>query len=87
MTIWPRRGGYQVIVYAGIDPVTGRQRQIARQVRGKREAERLEARLRAESPTAATALAFLADLRSAPPVAAIESLTWLLLHVIGRDPD
>jgi hypothetical protein len=48
MTIWPRRGGYQVIVYAGIDPVTGRQRQIARQVRGKREAERLEARLRAE---------------------------------------
>jgi hypothetical protein len=24
--------GYQVIVYAGLDPVTGRQRQIARQV-------------------------------------------------------
>ena len=48
MTIRPRRGGYQVIVYAGIDPVTGRQRQIARQVKGKREAERLEARLRAE---------------------------------------
>ena len=43
MTIRPRRGGYQVIVYAGIDPVTGRQRQIARQVKGKREAERLEA--------------------------------------------
>jgi hypothetical protein len=32
VTIRPRRGGYQVIVYAGIDPVTGRQRQIARQV-------------------------------------------------------
>ena len=46
--IRPRRGGYQVIVYAGIDPVTGHQRQIARQVKGKREAERLEARLRAE---------------------------------------
>jgi integrase len=43
-----RRGGYQVIVYAGIDPVTGRQRQIARQVKSKREAERLEAKLRAE---------------------------------------
>jgi hypothetical protein len=37
-----------VIVYAVIDPVTGRQRQIARQVKGKREAERLEAKLRAE---------------------------------------
>jgi len=43
-----RRNGYQVIVYAGIDPVTGRQRQISRQVKGKREAERLEAKLRAE---------------------------------------
>jgi hypothetical protein len=43
MTIRPRRGGYQVIVYAGIDSVTGHQRQIARQVKGKREAERLEA--------------------------------------------
>jgi integrase len=43
-----RRNGYQVIVYAGIDPVTGRQRQITRQVKGKREAERLEAKLRAE---------------------------------------
>jgi hypothetical protein len=49
MTIRPRRGGYQVIVYAGIDPVPGRQRQIARQVKGKREAERLEAKLRAEA--------------------------------------
>jgi hypothetical protein len=43
MTIRPRRGGYQVIVYAGIDPVTGRQRQIARQVKGKREADRTRA--------------------------------------------
>jgi Arm DNA-binding domain len=43
-----RRNGYQVIVYAGIDPVTGRQRQISRQVKGKREAERLEGKLRAE---------------------------------------
>jgi hypothetical protein len=87
MTIWPRRGGYQVIVYAGIDPVTGRQRQIARQVRGKREPSAWRPGCAPRSPTAATALAFLADLRSAPPVAAIESLTWLLLHVIGRDPD
>jgi integrase len=43
-----RRNGYQVIVYAGIDPVTGRQRQITRQVKGRREAERLEGKLRAE---------------------------------------
>jgi integrase len=48
VTIRARRGGYQVIVYAGIDPVTGRQRQIARQVKTKREAQRLEAKLRAE---------------------------------------
>ena len=43
-----RRNGHQVIVYAGIDPVTGRQRQISRQVKGRREAERLEGKLRAE---------------------------------------
>jgi integrase len=42
------RNHYQVIVYAGIDPVTGRQRQISRQVKGKREAERLDAKLRTE---------------------------------------
>jgi hypothetical protein len=35
------------IVYADIDLVTGRRRQVARQVKGKREAERLEAQLRA----------------------------------------
>jgi integrase len=44
-----RRAGWQVLVYAGIDPVTGRQRYITRQVNGgKRAAEREEARLRAE---------------------------------------
>jgi integrase len=44
-----RRDGWQVIVYAGIDPVTGRQRQISRQVKGSRkQAERLETRLKAE---------------------------------------
>ncbi len=44
-----RRDGWQVIVYVGIDPVTGRQRQISRQVRGSRkQAERLETRLKAE---------------------------------------
>jgi hypothetical protein len=49
MTIRQRRGGWQVIVYAGIDPVTGRQRQITRQGNGgRREAERAEAKLRAE---------------------------------------
>jgi integrase len=44
-----RRDGWQVIVYTGIDPVTGRQRQISQQVRGSRkQAERLETRLKAE---------------------------------------
>jgi integrase len=47
--IRPRRDGFQVIVYTGIDPVTGRQRQISRQVQGSRkQAERLETRLKAE---------------------------------------
>jgi integrase len=47
--IRPRRGGWQVIVYTGIDPVTGRQRQISRQVKGSRkQAERVETRLKAE---------------------------------------
>ena len=32
------------------------------------------------------ALAFLADLGSAPPAAAIQCLTWLLLSVIRRGP-
>jgi integrase len=44
-----RRDGWQVIVYAGIDPVTGRQRQISHQVKGSRkQAEREETRLKAE---------------------------------------
>jgi len=44
-----RRDGWQVIVYTGIDPVTGRQRQISRQVKGSRkQAERVETRLKAE---------------------------------------
>ena len=47
--IRPRRDGWQVIVYTGIDPVTGRQRQISRQVKGSRKrAEREETRLKAE---------------------------------------
>jgi integrase len=47
--IRPRRDGWQVIVYTGIDPVTGRQRQISRQVKGShKQAERLETRLKAE---------------------------------------
>jgi hypothetical protein len=41
--------GWQVIVYAGLDPPTGKQRQITRQVNGsRREAEKVEARLRTE---------------------------------------
>jgi integrase len=44
-----RRDGWQVIVYAGVDPLTGRQRQISRQVKGSRkQAEREETRLKAE---------------------------------------
>ncbi len=49
MTIRARTSGWQVIVYAGRDPLTGRQRQITRQVNGSyRQAEKLEARLRTE---------------------------------------
>ena len=49
MTIRERRGGWQVIVYAGLDPLTGKQRQITRQVNGShRQAEKVEARLRTE---------------------------------------
>jgi hypothetical protein len=47
--IRPRRDGWQVIVYTGVDPGTGRQRQISRQVKGSRkQAERVETRLKAE---------------------------------------
>ena len=49
MTIRKRRGGWQVIVYAGLDPLTGKQRQITRQVNGSyHQAEKVEARLRTE---------------------------------------
>ncbi len=49
MAIRARTNGWQVIVYAGRDPITGRQRQITRQVNGsRRQAEKLEARLRTE---------------------------------------
>jgi integrase len=44
-----RRNGWQVVVYAGLDPLTGKQRQVSRQVNGSRRgAERLEARLKTE---------------------------------------
>jgi hypothetical protein len=47
--IRPHRVGWQVIVYTGIDPVTGRQRQISGQVKGShKQAERVETRLKAE---------------------------------------
>jgi integrase len=47
--IRPRRNGFQVIVYTGIDPVTGRQRQISQQVKSShKQAERVETRLKAE---------------------------------------
>jgi integrase len=49
VTIRKRRGGWQVIVYPGLDPLTGKQRQHTRQVNGSyRQAEKLEARLRTE---------------------------------------
>ncbi len=49
MAIRKRRNGWQVIVYAGLDPLTGKQRQLTRQVTGSyRKAEQEEARLRTE---------------------------------------
>ena len=49
VTTRERRGGWQVIVYAGLDPLTGTQRQLTGQVDGSfRQAEKLEARLRTE---------------------------------------
>jgi Arm DNA-binding domain len=49
VTIRKRRDGWQVIVYAGLDPLTGKQRQLTRQVNGsRRQAEKVEARLRTE---------------------------------------
>ena len=43
--IRPRRDGFQVIVYTGIDPVTGRQRQVKG---SRKQAERVETKLKAE---------------------------------------
>ncbi len=49
MTIRRRTKGWQLIVYAGLDPLTGKQRQLTRQVSGSyRQAEKVEARLRTE---------------------------------------
>jgi integrase len=49
VTIRKRTKGWQVIVYAGLDPLTGKQRQLTRQVNGSyRQAEKVEARLRTE---------------------------------------
>jgi len=49
VAIRARTKGWQVIVYAGSDPLTGRQRQLTRQVNGSyRQAEKVEARLRTE---------------------------------------
>ncbi len=50
MAIYQQKGraGYLVQVYAGIDPVTGRQRYKSARVQGKRAAERMEARLKTE---------------------------------------
>jgi hypothetical protein len=49
VTIRKRRDGWQVIVYAGLDPLTGKQRQLTRQINGsRRQAEKIEARLRTE---------------------------------------
>jgi integrase len=49
VAIRARTKGWQVIVYAGQDPITGRQRQLTRQVNGsRRQAEKVEARLRTE---------------------------------------
>jgi integrase len=49
VAIYPRRDGWEVRVYAGVDPITGKSHRISRQVRGSRkQAEREETRLKAE---------------------------------------
>ena len=49
MAIYKRRDGWEVRVYAGVDPVTGKQCRISRQVQGsRRKAEREETRLMAQ---------------------------------------
>jgi integrase len=44
-----RGDGYQVRVYAGLDPLTGKERKVSRTAKTKREAERLERRLMTEA--------------------------------------
>jgi hypothetical protein len=49
LTIRAYWGGWKVIVYAGLDPLTGKQRQITWQVNGSRkQPEKVEARLKTE---------------------------------------
>ena len=49
MAIYQRRDGWEVRVYAGVDPLTGKPHRISRQIRGsRRQAEREETRLKAE---------------------------------------
>jgi integrase len=49
VAIYERRDGWEIRVYAGVDPVTGKQRRISRQVHGsRRKAEKEETRLKAQ---------------------------------------
>jgi hypothetical protein len=48
VTIRKRRGGWQVIVYAGLDPLTGKQRQITPRSTAAIAKPKVEARLRTE---------------------------------------
>jgi hypothetical protein len=76
VTIRGRRDGWQVIVYAGLDPVTGRQRQLTRQINGsRRQAEKVEARLRTEVATAST-----------PAPGSRPSASWLTCGSSGAPP-
>ena len=49
MAIYARRGGWEVRVYAGVDPVTGKPHRISLQVQGgRRKAEKEETRLKVQ---------------------------------------
>jgi len=49
VAIYKRRDGWEVRVYAGVDPVTGKPHRVSRQVQGsRRKAEREETRLKAQ---------------------------------------
>jgi integrase len=49
VAIYQRRDGWEVRVYAGVDPLTGKPHRISRQIKGsRRQAEREETRLKAE---------------------------------------